>query len=39
MPRVNDHVVGLHRILDFVDDGPAGSFNAEYLSDFDDMVG
>lgn len=39
MPRVNNHVVGLHGILNFVDNRPASSLNAEHLSDFDNVVG
>ena len=39
MPRIDVHVVRLHRVLDLVDDGPARRLDTQHLGDLDDMIG
>jgi hypothetical protein len=39
MPWVYDHVMRLHGVLNFVYDCSPGRFDAEHLSNLDDMVG
>lgn len=39
MPRVDDHVVRFHGILDLVDDGSSCGFDTKHLGDLDDMIG
>ena len=39
MPRIDVHVVRLHRVLDLVDDGPARRLDTQHLGDLNDMIG
>lgn len=39
MSRIDVHVVRLHSVLNFVDDGLAGSLDTKNLGHFDNVIG